>query len=495
MFLIPVIIFAILICLLYKYATLQHDFFAKRGIKFLKPLPLLGSNWRPAFGFASYFDFYRDTYTEFSGETVFGAFDLTKPVFMIRDLELVKQITIKNFDHFVNRRITIDVSCDPVGGRMMAFMHDDHWRTMRTTLSPAFTGNKMRYYFHLITECADRTMEYVDMEMEKNNRNGLKIETYDFFTRITNDLIASTAFGIEEKSFHDKGNEFYKLGRKLNEFGMGFFFKWMFFSVAPTVGKFLSLKMFDKHATDYFTTIIKDDLEQRNNKKFSRPDLLQIFLEADVPLEDIIGQSIQIFAAGFDTSAILFQFTAYELALHPEIQQKLTAEIDKVRENLKGKPLTYEIVQEMKYADKVIKESIRLHPALTWIERACTKPVTLTDSNGRDLHLEVGDHCVMPASGFHYDAKHFPDPEKFDPERFEGETNSAFMGFGLGPRKCMAGRLGIIQAKIFFYNILSKYQFEVNEMTAIPMKYRKGLAFLRADKDLWLDLKPRDDVL
>lgn len=75
----------------------------------------------------------------------------------------------------------------------------------------------------------------------------------------------------------------------------------------------------------------------------------------DVPREDIIGQSIQIFAAGFDTSAILFQFMVYELALHPGVQNKLIIEVDKVREGLKGKPLTYEIVQELKYTEMVIQ--------------------------------------------------------------------------------------------------------------------------------------------
>lgn len=140
-------------------------------------------------------------------------------------------------------------------------------------------------------------------------------------------------------------------------------------------------------------------------------------------------------------------------------------------------------------------EAIRLHPALTWIERACTKAITLTDSKGKELSLNAGDHVVMPTTGFHYDPKYFPNPEKFDPERFGSdefkENNAAFMGFGLGPRKCMAGRLGIIQAKIFFYNILSKYTIEVNDLTEIPMQYKKGLAFLRAANDIWLDLKPR----
>lgn len=235
MFFILLLTVVIFFLFLYNYITQDNDFFKKRGIKYLKPLPLLGSNWRPAFGFESYFDFYRNKYNEFKDESVYGAFDLTKPVFMIRDLELVKQITIKKFDHFVNRRITISVNGDPIGGRMLAFMHDEAWRNMRSTLSPAFTGNKMRYYFHLIRECAERTMDHLEESLR--GKKVFQFETYDFFTRITNDLIASTAFGIEENSLKDKSNKFYKVGRQLNEFSMAFFFKWMFFSVAPNIGK------------------------------------------------------------------------------------------------------------------------------------------------------------------------------------------------------------------------------------------------------------------
>lgn len=138
---------------------------------------------------------------------------------------------------------------------------------------------------------------------------------------------------------------------------------------------------------------------------------------------------------------------------------------------------------------------MRKHPALTWIERACTQSVTLKDSKGQEFKINQGDHVVMPATGFHYDAKYFPDPEKFDPERFLDEefkeNNTAYMAFGLGPRKCIAGRLGIIEAKIFFYHFLTKYTFKVNELTEIPITYKKGLSFLRAANGIWLDIKQR----
>lgn len=226
----------ILIFLLHYFVTKDHEYFEKRGIKYVKPLPILGSNWRPAFGFQTYFDHYQKLYLAHRNtDSLFGTFDLTKPVYLVNDLELVKQITVKGFDHFVNRRISIDVNGDPVGGRMLAFMHGNEWRNLRGILSPAFTGNKMRYVFNIINDCAKRTTDYL---FDETSKNGLySFEAYTLFTRLTNDLIASTAFGIEVDSFRDNKNEFYTIGTKLNDFSLKFFIKWMLFSVAPNIAK------------------------------------------------------------------------------------------------------------------------------------------------------------------------------------------------------------------------------------------------------------------
>lgn len=134
-----IIIITLLVLLaFYFYITKEHNFFEKRDIKFIKPYPIIGTNWRPAFGFISYFEHYQKLYNENQDESVVGTFDLTKPLYIVNDLELAKQITIKGFDHFVNRRVTIDVKGDPVGGKLLAFLHDDEWRDMRAILSPAF---------------------------------------------------------------------------------------------------------------------------------------------------------------------------------------------------------------------------------------------------------------------------------------------------------------------------------------------------------------------
>ena len=135
---------------------------------------------------------------------------------MIRDPELIKQIVVKDFDHFVNHRDTFrQLDKDNLFAHSMFVMQDGKWKDMRSTLSPFFTGSKMRQMFHLINEVALDSNEFLQNEL-KQNRN--EIDLKDFFSRFTNDIIATAAFGLQVNSFKQAANEFYQMGKKVTNF-------------------------------------------------------------------------------------------------------------------------------------------------------------------------------------------------------------------------------------------------------------------------------------
>lgn len=70
--------------------------------------------------------------------------------------------------------------------------------------------------------------------------------------------------------------------------------------------------------------------------------------------DDITGQCLLFFFAGFDTASTLLSFAGHELAMNPEVQQKLIEEVDAFTEELDGKPMTYEIINKMEYLDMVV---------------------------------------------------------------------------------------------------------------------------------------------
>lgn len=151
-----------------------------------------------------------------------GIFDNNTPAWFLRDPEIIKQITVKEFDHFVNHKITKNAN-DNLFGLSVFAMADQKWKDMRSTLSPAFTGSKMRLMFDLIKEVSEQGISYLKRKEETESE--IVIEMKDFFNRFMNDAIATTAFGIRTDSLEDENNKFYQMGRAVINFT---FFKLQF---------------------------------------------------------------------------------------------------------------------------------------------------------------------------------------------------------------------------------------------------------------------------
>lgn len=146
--------------------------------------------------------------------------DMTRPIFVIRDPELIKQVGVKDFDHFMDHQ---PVFGNPeydhpnlLVGKSLFTLAGQRWKTMRATLSPAFTGSKMRQMFELIVECSERMATYY--REEAKSKGPQEYEMKDVFSRFANDVVATCAFGLAVDSVKDKDNEFYVNGKKMMNF-------------------------------------------------------------------------------------------------------------------------------------------------------------------------------------------------------------------------------------------------------------------------------------
>ena len=149
-------------------------------------------------------------------------------------------------------------------------------------------------------------------------------------------------------------------------------------------------------------------------------DFLQLMIDATTEdkteqkrLSDteILSQCFTFMAAGYETTANALTYTAYLLALNPDIQEKL---IDQIREYISDHPdlSLYNMAQELTYLDMVIQESLRLYPPAPQTSRHCTKTCTVSD-----VVIPTGAGVSIPIWHIHHDPQHWEDPEKFDPER------------------------------------------------------------------------------
>lgn len=110
----------------------------------------------------------------------------------------------------------------------------DKWREMRSNLSPSFTSTKMKVLFGLISDCAQQFVQYFEEQGMQTSVNEMK----DVFTRFTNDVIATSAFGVTCNSLKARENEFYLMGRDIINFsGLSRMFSLLTIFIAPRLSK------------------------------------------------------------------------------------------------------------------------------------------------------------------------------------------------------------------------------------------------------------------
>jgi cytochrome P450 family 6 len=136
---------------LYLYFTRNIKFWQKLGIPYVKPIPFVGNIKECVLVKTTIGVHLQRIYKENSDKTYVGIFSFDKPSLLIRDLELVKNILVKDFQTFVDRVFSVEDKFDPLFGRNLANLKGQIWRHLRTNLNPVFSTRKMKMMFYLWT--------------------------------------------------------------------------------------------------------------------------------------------------------------------------------------------------------------------------------------------------------------------------------------------------------------------------------------------------------
>lgn len=123
----------------------------------------------------------------------------------------------------------------------------------------------------------------------------------------------------------------------------------------------------------------------------------------------------------------MITFIARQLAKHSDIQERLYDEVIKIRNRVGENQLTNDDVNEMKYAEMVIHEGLRLCPIVTELKRRATKAYVFEDYNGGKVTVKQGDAVWLPSFVMQTDPQYYPNPTEFDPERFNDENKKLFL--------------------------------------------------------------------
>ena len=291
-----------------------------------------------------------------------GIYFFTVPVLLALDLELIKHILVKDFNNFHERGMYANVKTDPLSAHLFA-IDGAEWKNMRAKMTPAFTSGKMKMMFGTVVDISIKMIEHINEEVKKS-----ELEMKDLLAQFTTDVIGNVAFGLEMNSMKDPNSMFRKMGRKVFETPPLRTMKVLFMTTFKKFSVKLGLKLTQNDVSEFFLKSIRETVDYREANDIQRNDFMNLLLQiknkgkinddtgasiGTLSFNELAAQCFLFFLAGFETSSTTMTFALYELALNPDIQEKLRQEIKTVLKKHDDK-LTYEAMLDIKYLQMVI---------------------------------------------------------------------------------------------------------------------------------------------
>ncbi|XP_050300190.1 uncharacterized protein LOC126738794 [Anthonomus grandis grandis] len=461
--------FGLLLILIYLYGTRNLNYWKKRNIKYVKPLPFVG-NLGPVLALKKNIGFFLLELCETLKTDVFGFFAFNTPFLIVTSPKLLKKILVKDFNSFTDR-IVLGAEGHPIMENFMFLAKGPSWKYVRSKSTPVFTSGRLKNMFLLILKESELMTNYI-----KKFANLPNIEAKEICARYATNVIARCAFAVEANSFEREDAEFRKIGEMIFDVRISTAIRQSLCWFSPTLVKLFKITILEEKHIRRLTEIFKEVLHTRMNTNENMPsDLIDVMLESkkkgmEMTENIMVGSALQFFVAGFETVSNVLSFMLYELAIHPDIQRRLRKEI---LEHTDEDGLTYESLNNMKYLDMCVSEGLRKYPTLPFLDRVCNADYKISDK----ITIEKGTKIFVPLLAMHYNKELFPDPYKFDPERFadksliNADNMLYYMPFGEGPRICIGNRFGLIGVKTAIAAILSKYELVKSDQTPEPIVY------------------------
>ena len=485
---------------LYYFVTRNHNLFKKHGIVHVPPTPLLGNMGSFVKRQISMADLIVNVYQLDPKAKYVGFYEFLTPIIVLRDLDLIKAVSMKHVEQFPDHRPMVDRKVDPMLGGTLFLLNGDQWKDHRNMLSPTFTSSKIKTMFKLMSECASRFAEHLPEEQREIEMKGL-------LTKYTNDVIASCVYNASVDSIKEPDNAFYvygKIGTSMATFKKSTMM--LVHRNAPWLAELLRLRILDSYVAKFFHDQVADQVETRKRTGARRSDFLQLFMDSnkkrepgrEMTVEEMASHAFTFFLGGFESVSAQTSIVAHLLAENPDVQERLQQEIDETLMNNNGE-LNYDTLHEMKYLDAVISEALRLFPIATFTDRMCVKDFELPPARPGDKPFTVkpGMNVWIPVIGIHRDPNYYENPLKFDPDRFyenhktSSSNTGAYIPFGLGPRMCIGNRFALTKMKVLLCYILAKCSVKLTPRTITPLQFEKGVINTTGENGFWLAIEPR----
>lgn len=262
------LVFLVLISLcLYLWSFTKWHYWKSRGVPYLKPvLPVVGNMYDFLF-LRSLPDITNRIYKDSAGLPYVGIYAFHTPVLLVRDLDMMSTILIKDFDHFEDRGFHFNEG-DSLGRNLIHQTGAD-WRYSRSKLSPCFSVARVKAMMPIMER---KSEELVEQLMDKGS-----VEVWDLSVRYTTDVVVHSIIGVDGNSLSDQKDQF----REASSHMLGLYFIYHVFTGCffPNLHKALRISVAKSRVAKFFHSVLNQLLDSCNNKMFDKKSLMYTLIQ------------------------------------------------------------------------------------------------------------------------------------------------------------------------------------------------------------------------
>lgn len=370
-----------------------------------------------------------------------------RPILFVQHPDLVESVLVDQNRKFI-KHYRLRSSTRTLGNGLLT-SEGEFWRGQRKLVQPAFHRDRIAAYASVMVEFTER--------MIQSWADGQVRDVQDDMMRLTLEIVARTLFDAELRGDSAEASA------AMETLMAGFIRRTGRLVPIPNwVPTPLNLRV--ERAARRLDRILLRIIAQRRQSGENRGDLLSMLLHAqdeesgrrmtDAQLRD---EAMTLFMAGHETTANTLAWAWYLLALHPDAEARLHAELDEV---LGGRAPTLADLPRLPFTGMIVTETLRVYPTVWMLGREAVEPVELGG-----CRVPAGTTVFMPQWTIHRDPRWFDEPERFRPDRWDPKhglqdrlPRYAYFPFGGGPRICIGNTFALMESALILAAVARRFR-------------------------------------
>lgn len=395
---------------------------------------------------------------------------------LVNHPDYIQQVLVMQPHKFHKSKLSKEAT-ERLLGQGLLISEGDFWRRQRRLAQPAFHKQRISEYYSTMLECAQAQV--------RGWRGGQTLNVAHEMMELTLEAAVRTLFGTTLPG------EAQRVGRAMT-FLMRYSLARARKPIRIPAGWPTPKNRRANREYEFLDSLVYRIISERKARSDSnhRNDLLSLLMGAmdedgaQMTPKQLRDETMTLFLAGHETTAITLAWTWYLLAQHPDVEARLEAELRGV---LGGRSPEPSDLSRLPYLHAVINEVLRLYPPAYVLARVAIAPFRIGEYD-----FPAGETVLLSQWVMHRDPRYYDDPDSFRPERWiealaDRLPAGAYFPFGDGPRRCVGQGFALLESALVIATIAQRFRFRlVPGRTAIP----EPLVTLRPKQGIWMTIHP-----